>query len=53
MAVGAVLFGAMVAGLVLDGIGWTGIIVTMLTLVVAVGVFAAFPAHESADARDP
>lgn len=43
MAVGAVLFGAMVAGLVLDGIGWTGIIVTLLALVVTVGVFAAFP----------
>jgi hypothetical protein len=43
MAVGAVLFAAMVAGLVIDGIGWTGIIVTMLAIVVAVGLFSAFP----------
>lgn len=43
LAVGAILFGAMVAGLVIDGIGWTGIIVTLLAIVVAVGVFASFP----------
>lgn len=43
LAVGAVVFGAMVAGLVLDGIGWTGIIVSMLAIVVAMGVFSTFP----------
>lgn len=43
LAVGAILFGAMVAGLVIDGIGWTGIIVTLLAMVVAVGVLGSFP----------
>jgi len=43
LAVGAVLMAAMVAGLVINGIGWGGIIVTMLAIVVAVGVFAVFP----------
>jgi hypothetical protein len=43
MAIGAILFGAMVAGLIIDGIGWTGIIITLLTLVVATGVFTSFP----------
>jgi hypothetical protein len=43
LAVVAILFGAIVAGLVVDGIGWTGIILTLLTLVIAVGVFATFP----------
>ena len=43
LAVGAVVFGAMVAGLILDGIGWTGVIVSMLAIVVAMGVFSTFP----------
>lgn len=43
LATGAILFGAMVAGLVIDGIGWTGIIVTMLAMVVATGVLGSFP----------
>lgn len=43
LAVGAILLGAMVTGLVIDGIGWTGIILTLLAAVVAVGVFSAFP----------
>lgn len=43
LALGGIVFAAMVAGLILDGIGWGGIIVTMLAMVVAVGVFGAFP----------
>lgn len=43
LAVGAVVIGAMIAGLILDGIGWTGIIFSMLAIVVAIGVFGAFP----------
>ncbi len=43
LAVGVILFGAMVAGVIIDGIGWTGIIVTMLAIIVAVGVFGSFP----------
>jgi uncharacterized membrane protein YccC len=43
LATGAILLGAMVAGLVIDGIGWTGIIVTMLAIVVATGVLGSFP----------
>ncbi len=43
LAVAGVIFAAMVAGLVLDGIGWTGVIVTMLAIVVAAGVFSFFP----------
>lgn len=43
LAVGAILFAAMVAGLIVNGIGWNGIIVTMLALIVAVGVFSSFP----------
>lgn len=43
MATGAILFGAMVAGLIIDGIGWTGIIVTILAIVAATTFFSAFP----------
>lgn len=43
LAVGAIVFAAMVAGLVIDGIGWGGIIVSLLAMVVAVGVFSTFP----------
>ncbi len=43
MALGSIIFAAMVAGLILDGIGWTGIIVTMLAAVVAVGIFGRYP----------
>jgi hypothetical protein len=35
--------GPTVAGLVIDGIGWTGIIVTLLALIAATAVFASFP----------
>ncbi|MFM2302504.1 MAG: hypothetical protein RLZZ84_2240 [Pseudomonadota bacterium] len=43
LASGAILFAATVAGLVIDGIGWTGIIVTLLALIAATAVFASFP----------
>lgn len=43
LAAGGIVFAAMVAGIILNGIGWTGIIVAMLALVVAVGVLGAFP----------
>lgn len=43
MATGAILFGAAVAGLIIDGIGWTGIIVTMLSIVAAVAFFGSYP----------
>jgi hypothetical protein len=42
-AVMAILFAALVTGLVIDGIGFTGIVVTFLAIVAAVGAFAAFP----------
>lgn len=43
LAVSAILMGAMIAGLIIDGIGWGGIIVTLLAMVVAVGVLGVFP----------
>jgi hypothetical protein len=43
IASGAIVFAAMVAGLVIDGIGWTGIIVTMLAIVAAIVFFGSFP----------
>lgn len=43
LAVGAIVAAAMVAGLIVDGIGFAGIMITFLAIVVAVGVFAAFP----------
>lgn len=38
-----IVVAAIVAGLVIGGIGVTGIILTVLTMVLAVGIFAAFP----------
>jgi hypothetical protein len=43
IATGAIVFAAMVAGLVIDGIGWTGIILTMLSIVAAIVFFGSFP----------
>ncbi|MBS0480716.1 MAG: hypothetical protein JSR96_00920 [Proteobacteria bacterium] len=43
LAVGGVVFAAMAAGVILNGIGWTGIILAMLAMVVAIGVFGTFP----------
>lgn len=43
LASGAIIFAAMVAGVIIDGIGWTGIIVTLLALVAATTIFGTFP----------
>lgn len=43
LAVGGIVLAAMVAGVVLNGIGWSGIIMAMVAIIVAVGVFGAFP----------
>ena len=41
--VGAIVFAAMVAGLIIDGIGVTGVLVTMLAIFATVAFFAAVP----------
>lgn len=43
LATGTILVGAMVAGLIIDGIGWTGIIVTMLAIIAATAIFGSYP----------
>lgn len=43
IATGVIVFGAMVAGLIIDGIGWTGIITAMLAIVAAIAFFGSFP----------
>jgi uncharacterized membrane protein YccC len=43
IATGTIVFGAMVAGLIIDGIGWTGIITAMLAIVAAIAFFGSFP----------
>ena len=43
MTVVGILFAAMAVGVVIDGIGWTGIIVTMLAIFAAVTAFAVVP----------
>jgi hypothetical protein len=43
MTVGAIVFAAMVAGLIIDGIGVTGVLITMLSIFAAVAFFAAVP----------
>lgn len=43
LAIGGIVVAAMVAGMVLGGIQWTGVILTMLVIVVAMGVFSTFP----------
>lgn len=43
MAIGAILFAAVAVGVVIDGIGWGGIIVTMLAIFAAVAALALFP----------
>ena len=42
-AVGAIIIAALAAGLVLDGIGFTGVMLTFLAMVGAVVLFASFP----------
>ncbi|MEN9683654.1 MAG: hypothetical protein RLZZ427_1405 [Pseudomonadota bacterium] len=43
LASGAIILAAMIAGLVIDGIGWTGIIITLLALIGAAVLFGTFP----------
>ena len=43
MAIGAVLAAAMVAGLVIDGIGFTGLVVTFFAVIAAVWFFSTYP----------
>lgn len=43
MAVAVILLGGMIAGLVLDGIGLTGLFVMVLAVLAALGFFAVFP----------
>lgn len=43
MATGAIVFAAMVAGLIIDGIGWTGIITAILAIVAAIAFFGSYP----------
>lgn len=43
MAVFAILFASTVAGLIIDGIGFTGILLTVLALVIAVYMFGRYP----------
>lgn len=43
LATGAIILAAMIAGLVIDGIGWSGIIVTLVALIGAGTVLATFP----------
>lgn len=43
IAIVGVWMAAAIAGLVIDGIGWTGIILTLLATFVAFGVFARYP----------
>jgi hypothetical protein len=42
-AVGAIIIAAMVAGLILDGIGFAGVMLTFLAMVGAVFLFGSFP----------
>ncbi|MFM9936228.1 MAG: hypothetical protein ACKVOL_08520 [Novosphingobium sp.] len=42
-AVMAILFAALVAGLVIDGIGFAGVVVTFLAMVAAITAFGMFP----------
>lgn len=43
MAVSVVLLGAMVAGLVIDGIGFTGLVVTFFAVMAAMWFFSTYP----------
>ncbi len=43
LAIGAIVVAAMVAGLIVDGIGFTGVMLTFLAIVAATVGFAAFP----------
>ncbi len=43
LAIGGIVVAAMVAGLIIDGIGFTGVMVTMLAIIAATVGFSAFP----------
>lgn len=43
IAIGLILTGAAIAGWVVNGIGWGGLLLTVLALVIAVGVLARYP----------
>lgn len=43
LAIGAIVLAAMVAGLVIGGIGFAGLMITFLAVIAAVGAFATFP----------
>ena len=43
MAVGAVMVAAIGIGIVIDGIGFAGMMLTLLAIIVAVGVFSKYP----------
>ena len=43
LAVGGVVVAAMVAGMILDGIGFVGVMIALLAIVAAVIAFSAFP----------
>lgn len=43
IAIGGILIAAMVAGLVLNGIGFIGIVVTFLAIIAAIAAFMVFP----------
>lgn len=43
LSIGAIVIAAMVAGLVLDGIGFIGVMVTLLAMIAAVVALATFP----------
>ena len=47
LAIGGIWLAASIAGLVVNGIGWTGIILAVLASVVALGLFTTFPKLEA------
>lgn len=52
VAVTAIVFAAMIAGLVIDGIGVVGVIVTVLAIFTAITLFSAFPKLKVPELRD-
>ena len=52
IAVTGILFAAMVAGLVIDGIGVVGVIVTALAIFTAIALFSTFPKLKVPEMRD-
>lgn len=48
-AVAAILVAALAAGLILDGIGFTGVMLTALAILAAVVIFSVFPSLEAPD----